>query len=198
MEFPDETTPKWAPLQKEDDLPSQIKGSAVWLQPMMKPSGVTPPPSYHVQMKDRMLPVAFLNDKWYWLDWSDNERFRGYWVQANLAIMTHGAGLGDVTDEAHTPQSKQAPTIFEPRACAESASTGPAETSPISSNPLDEPVDTNPAQTEALASELEYNPIFSDIAELLSHEPEQSREHYLPATLPSGIGLGSIPVNEPM
>src|SRR5258708_32807334 len=121
-----------------------------------------------MQTKKGMLPIAFLNDKWYWLDWSNNERFRGYWVQANLAIMTHGAGLGDVTDEAHTPQSKQAPTIFEPRACAESASTGPAETSPISSNPLAEPADTNPARTEALASALEYNPIFSYIAQLLN------------------------------
>src|SRR5258708_1482750 len=148
-----------------------------------------------MQTKKGMLPIAFLNDKWYWLDWSNNERFRGYWVQANLAIMSHGAGLGDVTDEAPTLQSRQLPTIFEPRARTESASTGPAEMSPISSNPSDEPVDTNPERTEALASELEYNPIFSNIAESLTHKPEQSREHYLPATLPSGMGLGSIPVN---
>ena len=46
--------------------------------------------------------------------------------------------------------------------------------------------------------ELEYNPIFSDIAESLSYEPEQSREHYLLATLPSEMGLGSIPVNPTM
>ena len=63
VEFPDETTPKWAPLQKEDDLPSHIKGSTVWLQPAMKPSGITPPPSYHMQTKEGMLPIAFLNDK---------------------------------------------------------------------------------------------------------------------------------------
>jgi len=144
IEFPDETTPKWAPLWKEDDLPSYIKGSVVWLQPMTKPSGVTPPPSYHMQMKEGMLPVAFLNDKWYWLDWSDDERFRGYWVQANLAVMTHGAGLDDVTDEACTPQSRQPPTIFETHAHAESASTGPAETSPISTSSSDKPVDNNP------------------------------------------------------
>src|SRR5258708_945348 len=198
VEFADETTPKWAPLRKKDDLSSHIKGSIVWLQPMTKPSGVTPPPSYHMQMKEGMLPIAFLNDKWYWLDWSDDERFRGYWVQANLAVMMHGAGLGDITDKACTPQSTKPPTIFEPHAHAESASTGPAETSPISASSLDEPVDTNPEQTEALASELEYNPIFSDIAELLSYEPEQSREHYLPATLPSGMGLGSILVNPTM
>src|SRR5258707_4160755 len=195
VEFPDETTPKWAPLQKEDDLPSHIKGSVVWLQPAMKPSGVTPPPSYHMQTKERMLPVTFLNNKWYWLDWSDDERFRGYWVQANLAVMTHGAGLGNVTDKARTPQSRQPPTIFEPRAHAESTSTGPAETSPVSTSSSDEPVDTNPEQTEALTLELEYNPIFSNIAESLSYEPKQSREHYLPATLPLGMGLGSIPVN---
>src|SRR5258707_8026155 len=144
VEFPDETTPKWAPLQKEDDLPSHIKGSVVWLQPTTKPSGVNPPPSYHVKTKEGMLPVTFLNDKWYWLDWSEDERFRGYWVQANLAIMTHGTGLGDVMDEACTLQSQQMPTIFEPCTCAESASTGPAETSPITSSSLDEPVDTNP------------------------------------------------------
>jgi len=144
IEFLDETTPKWAPLQKEDDLPSHIKGSMVWLQPTTKPSGVTPPPSYHMQTKEGMLPVTFLNDKWYWLDWSDDERFRGYWVQANLAVMMHGAGLGDVTDEACTPQSKQPPTIFETRTRAESASTGPAERSPISTSSSDEPVDTNP------------------------------------------------------
>ena len=195
VEFPDETMPKWAPLWQEDDLPSHIKGSAVWLQPTMKPSGVTPPPSYHVQTKDGMLPITFLNDKWYWLDWSDNERFRGYWVQANLAIMTHGAGLGDVMDESCTPQTTKPPTIFEPHAYAESASTRLADMSPVSSSSLDEPVDTNPKRTEALALDLEYNPIFSDIAESLSYEPEQSREHYLLATLPSGMGLGSIPVN---
>src|SRR5258708_34143378 len=109
--------------------------------------------------------------------------------------MKKGTGLGDVTDEDRTPQATKLPTIFEPHACAESASTGPAEMSPVSSSALDEPVDTNPERTEALALELEYNPIFSDIAESLSYEPKQSREHYLPATLPLGMGLGSIPVN---
>ncbi len=49
-----------------------------------------------------------------------------------------------------------------------------------------------------LALELEYSPIFSDIAESLSYEPEQSREHYLLATLPSEMGLESIPVNPTM
>src|SRR5258707_9778781 len=109
----------------------------------MKPSGITPPSSYHMQTKEGMLPIAFLNDQWYWLDWSDNERFRGYWVQANLAIMKKGTGLGDVTDEDRTPQATKLPTIFEPHACAESASTGPAEMNPVSSSALDEPVDTN-------------------------------------------------------
>ncbi len=46
--------------------------------------------------------------------------------------------------------------------------------------------------------ELEYNPIFSDIAESLSYEPEQSREHYLLAILSSEMGLGSILVNPTM
>src|SRR5260370_37106332 len=123
IEFLDETTPKWAPLWKEDNFPSYIKGSVVWLQPIMKPSGVTPPPSYHMQMKEGMLSVAFLNDKWYWLDWSNDERIRGYWGQANLAIMMHGTRLGDIMDKDCTPQSIKPPTIFEPCACAESAST---------------------------------------------------------------------------
>src|SRR5258708_36532986 len=112
--------------------------------------------------------------------------------------MTHGTRLGDITDEDCTPQTTKPPTIFEPRAHAESASTGPAKTSPISSSSLDKPVNTNPEWTEVLTSELEYNPIFSDIAELLSYELEQLREHYLPAILPSGTGLGSILVNPTM
>ena len=54
-------------------------------------------------------------------------------------------------------------------------------------------VDTNPAQSEALAQEFDVQPMFRDIAKAI--DPSQDRAHYLPATLGSGTGLNPVPVN---
>jgi hypothetical protein len=79
-----------------------------------------------------------------------------------------------------------------PRDRAESASTQPQDEAQIS--PADNnPIDTNPTQTEILASHFADQPIFEDIAEAI--EGAQDRSHYLPATLPSVAGLRPTSIN---
>src|SRR5712672_4481489 len=79
-----------------------------------------------------------------------------------------------------------------PRARAESTSTQTQEETQISPED-DNPIDTNPMQTELLTSLLVEPPIFEDIAEAI--EGPQDRSHYLPAILPSAAGLRPTSIN---
>ena len=79
-----------------------------------------------------------------------------------------------------------------PRAQAESTSTQPQEETQLSPED-DNPIDTNPVQTELLASHFVDQPIFEDIAEAI--EGPQDRRHYLPTTLPSAAGLRPTSIN---
>jgi len=76
-------------IRTRPDLPENIVGAAVWLQPETKPSGNIPPPTYHALHKDYYNPVEFINDSWYWLEWDENPKFLGYWSHATNRI-DHG------------------------------------------------------------------------------------------------------------
>ena len=78
------------------------------------------------------------------------------------------------------------------RARAESGSTQDQEP-PVVLEEDDDFVDTNPAQSEALAQNFDNQPMFRDIAEAI--DPPQDRAHYLPTTLRSGVGLDPVAVN---
>src|SRR5712675_1962170 len=175
-------------VRTEPDLPKNIVGAAVWLQPETKPSGTIPPPSYHFLHENYYNPVEFINDSWYWLEWNEDPKFRGYWSRTTNKIDRGQYHLGwkGRRAEATTPRPSIGPSFMVPRVRAKSASTQPQEEMQISPGD-DNPIDTNPAQTELLASHFADQPIFEDIAEAI--EGPQDRSHYLPTTLPSAFGL---------
>jgi len=181
-------------VRKEDDLPDHIKGGAVWLQPDARPSGTIPPPSYHTLHGDLYHPVEFTNNHWYWLEWDDSHKHLGYWSKASSRIDRGQYHLGwkGRQSSATTPIPASRPSFTTPRERAKSASTQPQEETQKPEGD-DDFIDTNPAQTAALASHFADQPIFEDIAEAI--EEGQDRRHYLPATLPSATGLRPIAIN---
>jgi hypothetical protein len=181
-------------VRTEPDLPDSIVGAAVWLQPEAKPSGNIPPPTYHALHENYYNPVEFVNGSWYWLEWDENPKFKGYWSRTTNKIDRGQYHLGwkGRRAEATTPRPSVGPSFMVPRVRAESASTQPQEEAQISPGD-DNPIDTNPAQTEMLASHFTDQPIFEDIAKAI--EGTQDRSHYLPATLPSAAGLRPTSIN---
>jgi len=73
-------------VRRKPDLPDNIVGLAVWLQPEAKPSGEIPPPTYHALHEEYYSPVEFINDSWFWLEWDENPKFRGYWSHTSNKI----------------------------------------------------------------------------------------------------------------
>src|SRR5882762_8972679 len=175
-------------VRTEPDLPDSIVGAAVWLQPDAKASGDIPPPTYHALHENYYNPVEFINDSWFWLEWDENPKFRGYWSRTSNKIDRGQYHLGwkGRKAEAVTPRPISGPSFSTPRERAESASTQLQEEA--QNIPEDDDfIDRNPEQTAALASQFAEQPIFEDIAEAI--EGGQDRSHYLPTTLPSASGL---------
>jgi len=152
------------------------------------------PPTYHALHEGYYHPVEFVNDSWFWLEWDDKPQFQGYWSRASKRIDRGQYHLGwkGRRAEAVTLQPSVGPSFMMPRDRIESTSTQPQDEPQIS--PADDnPIDTNPTQTEILASQFADQPIFEDIAEAI--EGGQDRSHYLPATLPSAAGLRPTSIN---
>ena len=82
--------------RRRADLPENVAGAAHWMQPDVSPSGRQQPPSYHaISPIDRLYyPVEYINDRWFWLEWDDSDKYFGYWVH-QTGLMEQGyAGLG--------------------------------------------------------------------------------------------------------
>jgi hypothetical protein len=174
------------------DLPFEITGTgAFWYAPQRTQRGNPIPPSYAVKDPkdpDRNIPIEFINNTWYQIDWDDSVKYRGYWVHADRAI-TQGISNTGWLGSLKTPISGG--SLFRER--AESASTQPEQTEAVAAEEEDDPVDTNPALTERLAATFEDNPIFEDIAEAI--DPPQDRTHYLPTTVPIIKTLRPVGIN---
>ena len=127
----------------------------------------------------------------YWLDW-DDDRYLGYWSKPRKKIPQGDKDLGWLGKGSKHPTLMPRGSFTTPRDRAESASTQNQEV-PVVPVEDDDFVDTNPAQSEALAQEFDNQPMFGDIAEAI--DPPQDRTHYLPTTLGSGAGLNPVAVN---
>jgi hypothetical protein len=175
------------------DLPFEITGTgAFWYAPQRTQRGNLIPPSYAVKSPEdpeRNVPIEFINNTWYQIDWDDSATYKGYWVHADRNI-AQGIGNTGWLGSQRTPISGG--SLFQTRERAESASTQP-EPEAVAAEEEDDPVDTNPALTERLAATFEDNPIFEDIAE--ANDPPQDRTHYLPTTVPIIRTLRPVGVN---
>ena len=85
------------------DLPDFITGTAFWRTPDDKP------PSYHVggytpQGNWAELPIEFVNNEWYALEWEDNS----YWISETTIIAKGLEGLGH-PDFATIPSTSRLP-----------------------------------------------------------------------------------------
>ena len=167
--------------RKTNDLPVEIIGKgAFWRNPGPSPQGNARPSSYHVTIDDTDYPIEFVNKQWCYLVWDDEEKFKGYWVKPSNLISQGQNSLGWIGNqlEIATPTA-----LSQYRERAESTSTQGEQISPKKESPVDDDgIDVNPFQTELLAQAFTENPVFHDIAE--SVDPAQSREHYLPTTIP--------------
>jgi hypothetical protein len=179
--------------RRKPDLPERIKGSAIWWIPDPSPNGHMIPPSYHIQYKDTLHPVEFINQQWYFIDW-DDDQFKGFWVRPGQVISQGGYGLGweGRIIEAETPRGP-GPSFTQIRDRAESASTQAEAVAGAWAEEEEDPMDNNPEQTEELAGRLFSQSTLEGVVEEL--EANQPREHYLPTTLPSAEALRGVGVN---
>ena len=184
--------------RRRADLPENIVGAAHWMQPDVSPSGRKQPPSYHaISPTDGLYyPAEYINNRWFWLEWDDLDKYFGYWVR-QTGLMEQGyAGLGwdGRTFNIPTPQDPAGPSFTEAQGQAESSSTQPVEPSDKGNDKdNDDPIDRNPSQTAALAAYLEGNPVFKDIAEAVDAPGDCT--HYLPTILPSATRMQPVSLN---
>ena len=74
------------------DLPKEITGEgAIWVQEKKSPCGQVIPPSYYALSDQDWYPLEFINNKWYWIEWDDSDKYKGYWVKPDLEIVDPGA-----------------------------------------------------------------------------------------------------------
>ena len=65
----------------KDDLPEEIKGQAEWRSSAASLTGRVIPPSYYIQKEEQVYYlVELIDQKWYFIEWDDNEPYYGYWV----------------------------------------------------------------------------------------------------------------------
>ena len=91
--------------RRRPDLPDHITGTAFW----RTPEDTSKPPSYHVggytpQGTWTELPIEFINNEWYALEWEDSS----YWVSETTVIAKGLEGLGH-PDFAPTPSTSRLP-----------------------------------------------------------------------------------------
>ena len=167
--------------RKTNNLPVEIIGKgAFWRNPGPSPQGNARPSSYHVTIDDTDYPIEFVNKQWCYLIWDDEEKFKGYWVKPSNLIPQGQHSLGWIGNQ---PEIATPTALSQYRERAESTSTQGEQLSPKKESPVDDDgIDINPFQTELLAQAFTENPVFHDIAK--SVDPAQSREHYLPTTVP--------------
>ena len=178
-------------VQDKDDLPDRIRGDALWIKPSLSINGNQIPASYHALHNNEYYPIEFVNGEWYWLDWDDGQ-YLGYWFEPGKIIPQGDKGLGWLGKGAEFPILTLGGSFTTPRDRAESASTQ-AQEEPVAPVEDEDFVDTNPAQSEALAQEFGDQPIFGDIAEAI--DPPQDRTHYLPTTLGPGARFNPVAIN---
>jgi Retrotransposon gag protein len=177
------------------DIPLNIVKQGQWMQPEPREGGIVPPPTYHAIENHMWYPVEFINDKWYWLEWDNSTKFRGYWVRASKEIPPGTSNLGwdRRQEETPTPKPLVGSSFTETRERAESASTQAKEELPQEPEDDDNFIDTNPKQTEESAENFEGLPVLAEVAEELEYSGE--RAHYMPTTLPSAAKLRPVFIN---
>ena len=63
-----------------NDLPEEITESgAVWFDPGKSPTRHKIPPSYYVEIANKLTVIEFINNQWYLINWDDG-KYLGYWV----------------------------------------------------------------------------------------------------------------------
>ena len=105
----------------ENDLPEHIKGTAYWVVDEYEPRTC-----YNADTKHGPIPVEFINNQWYWLEWREHTgRFvsRG---RNQLAPRTWGLGQWRITDPQHPDY---APT-YEPEDIVDTSSDEIIEVTP--------------------------------------------------------------------
>ena len=136
-------------VRDSDDLPESIKKDVLWINPSLSRNGHDIPASYHALHKGDYYPIEFINGDWYWLDW-DNDRYLGYWFEPKKKIPHGDKGLGWLGRESEFPTPMPGGSFTTLRNRAESDSTQDQEV-PVVPAEDDDFIDTNPAQSEALA-----------------------------------------------
>jgi hypothetical protein len=181
-------------LRQKPDLSESITGSAIWHSPGPFESGKPKPPSYHVLIDRLLYPIEFINYKWYFLEWDDSDKYRGYWSRPSKLILEGELGLGWLT-RTTKPTTPTALQITRGR--AESSGTQPEE--PLQEEEEDDEedfMDKNPVQTETLAEDLYTRSSLTGIEEEV--DPSQDRTHYLPTTIqPVSINPARIRSSRP-
>jgi len=180
------------------DLPLAIRGKgAEWRGLSRSATGKAIPASYALYDETgRPNPIEFINDRWYYIDWDDDDRYKGFWVYPEREIPQGSDQLGwsgNVLDTPTPTAPVQGGSQFRGR--AESASTQPEEPQEEQAQEEDDPVDTNPIVTEALAATFEDVRTFEDIAEAV--DPPQDRTHYLPTIIPNNPIIRPVGINPP-
>jgi hypothetical protein len=186
--------PRRVHVRARPDLPLNIVKEGQWMQPQPREGGTVPLPTYHAIEDQMWYPVEFINDKWYWLEWDNSPKFRGYWTHSSKEILQGTTNLGwdGRKEEAPTPKPLVGSSFTETRERAESASTQAKEE--LSQEPEDDDfIDNNPEQTEQLAEQFEGLPSLAEVAEEL--EPGGEHSHYMPTTLPSAAKLRPVSIN---
>ena len=178
-------------VQDSDDLPESIKGDTLWINPSLSRNRHNIPASYHALHEGDYYLIEFINGNWYWLDW-DYDQYLGYWSELKKKIPHRDKGLEWLERESECPTLMPGGSFTTLRNRAESSSTQDQEV-PVVPAEDDDFIDTNLAQSEALAQEFDNKLMFRDIAEVV--DPPQDKTHYLPTTLRSGTKLNPVTVN---
>jgi hypothetical protein len=152
------------------------------------------PPSYHLFDSENFYPIEFINNEWYYIEYNDRIKYKGYWVNKERHLAQHVLQKANVGWIGNTigVQTPTTASLTQFRERAASGSTQPEEPSPTKEEDDEEIMDDNPGQTEALA-QLFDQPYLQDITEEI--DPPQDRAHYLPTTLPSIPQIRPVEIN---
>ena len=173
------------------DLPGEITESAFWHEPGEDKNKNIIPPSYHCIKNGLNMPIEFINNSWYKITWNSTQQFLGYWVYYENQIPQGNYELGYLGNVLEAKIPVAGSSLFYER--AKLSNTQPEKKDSDKGEDEDEPIDNDPVYTEQLASIIEENPIFGDIAEEINLP--QDRHHYLPTIIPGPQTLRPVGIN---
>ena len=168
-----------------DDLPTQVKGTAYWINHSTRPSGY-----YYAEGNQTPVPIEFINDAWYILHYSSTEHIFGtrtsYRVDPNDQNVNLGCWPGDQSQPLEiratnlTAPREPAPVISESEPEEDQNNQwGPETAIPADYEPIAEPGPLD----DALASTLD--PIVSLQGSLPLNPPQETMSVNVTTTMPA-------------